>query len=220
MNTAVDLTMVGFGLAGILWLGFLWLGSRLQIDRRKRTACLALGAAAVLLLFVPVAGMPLWSWAFGFCPNPSLPLLGLVVAGLCRHLGGIAVFTRVEWRQAWLFGALAGTVLYLHPFWSPADLYHWGWRDEIAGWVIAGLAVLFFVGGSRAGVLFIVALVGFEAEALESHNGWDYVVDPFYWLAGCGVLLTNAAGWWSERRRQAGSGRVAAVGVPKMRSLR
>jgi hypothetical protein len=187
MNGGIDPVFYGLVCGATLWLGLLWAGARFRIGRRGLALKLVYGVVTVLLLFVPFGGLPLWNWAFSFCPNPSLPMLGIVCAGLWQHLCGVAVFKPADWRALLGFGAVAGTVLYLHPGFMPAlDLYYWGWNHETVVWSVAALALVALVNGNRAGVLFLAALIAYEAEALESQNGWDYVVDPFYWLLSLG----------------------------------
>lgn len=203
MSNAIDPFLYGLVCAATLWLVLLWVASCFRAARPGWIVKLALGAATVPLLFWPATGLPLWKWGFSFCPNPSLPLLGLVCGALWQRLFGVVAFTVDDWRAAWVFGAVAGCALYLPPLgFGTADLYYWGWHHSLAVWVMAGSAVFFLCWGNRLGVLFATALVAYELQALDSHNGWDYVVDPFYWLISSSVLLTRAAGSWLERRRR------------------
>ncbi|HEY0945732.1 MAG TPA: hypothetical protein VGD81_10705 [Opitutaceae bacterium] len=203
MSDTLDPVLYGLVCTATLWLALLWAAARLQAAAAGWIMKLVLGAATVPLLFWPATGLPLWKWVFGFCPNPSLPLLGLVCGALWQRLFGVVVFTTGDFRAAWVFGAVAGCVLYLPPLGlGTADLYYWGWHHSLAVWVIAGCAVLFLCWGNRLGVLFAAALVAYELQALDSPNGWDYVIDPFYWLISSSVLLARAAGAWRKRRRQ------------------
>lgn len=200
-------------LAATLWFALLWASSRLQVRGCNRRVNLGFGIATVLLLFLPVDGVQLWNWAFSFCPNPSLPLLGMVCAGLWQRLFGIAVFKSADWQATWIFGALAGTVLYLHPMMvGSLDLYYWGWDREGAAWCLAALAVGFLVCGNRHGVLLLAALIAFAMDALESANCWDYVIDPFYWLISVAVCATRLAwGLVAQWRRAASQPTRAAL---------
>lgn len=192
MNGGIDPVFYGLVCGATLWLALLWAGTSWRVARRHRTVQAGCAAATVLLLFVPCGGMPLWNWAFSFCPNPSLPMLGMVCAALWARLGGVAVFKPADWRLLIGFGAVAGTVLYLHPFArSGFDLYYWGWHHEVAVWTMAALALTALAFGNRAGVLFLAALIAYELQALESHNGWDYLVDPILWLVCLGLTLVH-----------------------------
>ena len=201
MNGGIDPVFYGVVCGVTLWLALLWLGERVGIRRRGRGPKLAFGAATVLLLFVPCSGgLPLWNWVFSFCPNPSLPMLGVVSAALWQRLGGMAVLRREDWRAVFVFGAAAGTILYLQPLLLPGfDLYYWGWHHAVAVWGLAALALTALAAGNRSGVLLLAALIGYEVEALESHNAWDYAVDPFFWLTSLGVLGWQAAARLRDR---------------------
>ncbi len=187
-------TFYAMMLVATLWLALLWLSARLRPGARRGPLRLALGAAAMVLLFLPVGEVRLWSWAFGFCPNPSMLLLGVICAGLWQRLFGLEVLKPADWTAVWRFAALAGTTLYLQPLVAGRlDLYYWGWEHGVAAWALAGLAVAFLAVGNRLGVLLLAALTGYSFDALESVNAWDYVVDPFAWLLSLGVLATRAA---------------------------
>lgn len=191
-------------LMAMIWFVGLWVSVRLRGRGCTRPVNLSFGVAAVLILLLPVGGMQLWSLAFSFCPNPSLPLLGMVCAGLWQRLFGVVVFKPADWRATWLFGAIAGSALYLHPMLlGSLDLYYWGWDRESAAWCLAALAVVYLACGNRHGVLLLAALIAFAVDALESANCWDYVIDPFYWMIG--AVATIARGvrgswtWWRGR---------------------
>lgn len=189
-----------------LWFAGVWLGMRLRGRGCSRGVNLGFGIAAVLILFLPVSGVRLWSVAFSFCPNPSLPLLGMVCAGLWQRLFGVVVFRPADWRTTWRFGAIAGCALYLHPMvFGSLDLYYWGWDRVGAAWALAALAVIFLAAGNRLGVLLLAALIAFALDALESANCWDYVIDPFYWMIGVVVTgvrsVREALARWRTRLR-------------------
>jgi hypothetical protein len=174
-----------------LWLVLLWMVARLGLTRFALLIKVVCGLATPLLLFLPVGGLPLWSSAFSFFPNPSLPALGVVSAALCRSLCGVTILKPADWRATWMFGAITGSVLYLHPiFFRSLDLYYWGWDRAGAAWALAALAGIFLAGGNRLGVLLLGALIAYSVDALESANCWDYLIDPLYWLISLGVTVS------------------------------
>ncbi|MDP3070192.1 MAG: hypothetical protein Q8N18_07885 [Opitutaceae bacterium] len=192
-------------LVALLWLVLMWLGARLRPQGCPRVLNLAFGVVAALLLFVPVDGLRMANWVFGFCPNPSLPLIGVVCAGIWQRLGGLTVLRLADWTAAWIFGAVAGSALYLHPMvLGSLDLYFWGWDRAGAAWGLAALAIMFLAAGNRFGVLLLAALIGFACHALESSNAWDYAIDPIFWFVSMGALAWRAVHRHRERR-----GRVA-----------
>jgi hypothetical protein len=197
-----------------LWLALLWC-ARFTPSRRARIVKVLIGVTLVWMLFVPFGGLPLWSRAFSFHPNPSLPSLGIVCAALWQRLLGIAVFKPGDWRAAWWFGVVGGSLLYLNPvIFGSVDLYFWGWDRETAVWSLTAGAVAMLTIGSRLGVLLLAALLAYSVNALESQNCWDYIMDPFYWLIAMAVLgkraFACALGSW---RNDASTGRNRAQGT-------
>lgn len=158
---------------------------------RTRRVKLLAGVAVAGLGFVPIGGLPLWSRVFSFYPNPSLPMLGLVCAALGQRFLGLELLARADWRATWIFGAVTGTILYLHSMtFGAIDLYYWGWERDSAAWVLAAVTTGFLARGNRFGLVLLAALMAYAVGALESENCWDYVMDPFYWLFSLGATAT------------------------------
>ncbi len=193
-----------------VWLGLLGLRTKVRrVLRRDRghppagsaaptveamAAKLGLGAIAALIALVPAGGLPLWKWAFSFCPNPSLPLLAAICAALAPRLFRVTLFGPADWRAAWRCGAIVGTVLYLQPFCLPGfDLYYWGSHPHVVAWTLALAALGFLGAGLRFGVVFLLALAAYAGRLLESHNGWEYTMDPFYWMISVGLVALHGA---------------------------
>lgn len=193
MNTVIVPWFHGVAVALLVWWFLLRLSAWQrgpQIDWRITTMA---GVAAVALCLAPVGGVPWMRWVFGIWANPSLPLLGWVAAAVARQGFGRVLLSETERTSLAVFGAFAGTVLYLHTYFpGVADLYAFGWDPRVALGGIATLAVAFLARGSRVGVFFLLALIGFGLGALESTNAWDYVVDPVFWFASL-ILLGKQA---------------------------
>ena len=183
MNSPLIPPFYGVACLVALWLMILWLVARSSPRELSRREKLVVGLSTMVVLVVPVGGLPVWAWAFSICPNPSMPLLGLICVALWPRLGGVRLFKAADWRATWAFGAVAGTVLYFQPVYlSGSDFYFWGWHHQAAILVLAGTAGLFLACGSRLGLLLLVALLAYEFQGLESRNAWDYVIDPVFWL--------------------------------------
>ncbi|HRE83173.1 MAG TPA: hypothetical protein PLN52_19165 [Opitutaceae bacterium] len=199
-------------LIALIWLGLLYAVSGRRRGRRPVSVLQkwGLGLVAAGSVFVLVKGLPLWTMVFSFYPNPSLPLMCLVMIALWKQLTGHTLFRAEEWRAAWIFGAVAGTTLYLHSFlYGPVDLYFFGWDSEPVVACTVGFGLVFLANGNRFGILFIVALLAFGIDTLESANGWDYLIDPAYWMVGLGITATKGTGWllrrWRSRNKESGS---------------
>jgi hypothetical protein len=196
----------------MLWLATLWLGARLKMKRRSRRVNALLAVMTVLMLFLPFGGVPLWNRAFSFYPNPSLPMLGIVCAALWQRVFRLVVFKPVDWQATWIFGAVVGTALYLHPLlFGAVDLYFWGWERVSATVCLASLAVTLLAYGNRLGVLFLAALIAYAVDALESRNCWDYIMDPFFWFISVGVLGLRALEWMARRIRRSAAPECAVA---------
>lgn len=177
------------------WLLLIGLGRRLRLARGGWLGHAALVIVPLVMLLVPFKGLPLWSWAYGVFPNPSIPLIGLLLARTIKHLFDLALYERADWRATWIFGAVLGTVIYpASMLGGEVDLYYWGWDVVATGWTMAGAACAFIAFGNRFGVVLLCALGAFVLSGLESSNGWDYVVDPVYWLASVAVLVRLGVG--------------------------
>lgn len=172
----------------LLWAGLAAVARRWAPVGSSCRGRLLLGFAAAGFAFVPLGGVPLWVRAFSFHSNPSLPLLGLGVVAWGRVVLDRDWFGREDWFAVWGFGAVAGTVLYVHPLVATTmDVYFWGWERGLAACVLGALSVLALAGGLRAGLLLVAALGALGLDALESRNAWDYVIDPFYWVLSLGM---------------------------------
>jgi hypothetical protein len=205
MTRGIEPILCGLVSGAAVCLGLLWTRARFVAGRQQGIVKVAYAMVTALAMFVPVNGVPLWNWVFSLCPNPSLPMVGLVGAALAQRLGGVRLLQPAEWRTVWIFGAVAGTVLYLHPLLpGSTDPYYWGWHHTVSVGAMAGLALVAFAGGNRAGFFPLAAMMAYELRALESPNGWDYLVDPFYWMLSLGFGAAHLARavrvWWAQPR--------------------
>jgi hypothetical protein len=154
-------------------------------------------------MLVPLKDLQLWNWVFSYYPNPSLPILGLLIAQRSPRFLGVTIFQSADWWATWIFGAVVGSLVYLQPliFGRGIDFHYWGWHSNYAAAALALTAIVFLARGNRFGVLLVAALVAFALGALESSNCWDYVIDPIYWLASVVVIVRRGAiAWWTKRR--------------------
>lgn len=174
-------SLLAFATLWLIVLKLLVRFSRLPTGLRNNSL---LAVAAFLLLLVPVGNLPVWRWLFSLYPNPCLPMLGLLVAQHGPRFLGIRLFEETDWNATWRFGAIVGTVVFLHPvLLGGIDFYYWGWNVKLAAWLIAAVAITFLALGNHFGLLLAGSLVVFLMGGLESKNGWDYVIDPIFWIA-------------------------------------
>jgi len=157
---------------------------------------LAVASAALVLCLFPFFGHPLRHWLSGLTPNVSVTLLALLVVSIAQRAGLMKLFGRREWRAAFGFGAVASVFLYasalgLGP--RNFDSYSLGWP-----WLEWWTSLLFFAAvasvsaaliwrGNLFGWIPVLASAVYLLRWQESHNFWDYLIDPLYAVAS---LLT------------------------------
>jgi len=186
-----------------VWLMLLGFGGRFMPLPTSVALRLAVAAAAAGVMLVPIKDLQLWNWVFSYYPNPSLPILGLLIAQRSPRFLGVTIFQSADWWATWIFGAVVGSLVYLQPliFGRGFDFHYWGWHSNYAAAALTLTAIMFLARGNRFGVLLVAALVAFALGALESTNCWDYVVDPIYWLASVVVIVRRGAiAGWARRR--------------------
>jgi len=118
-----------------------------------------------------------------------VPLFVLLLASLVERAGGPAVFRRREWHTAWVFGTTSALLLYPSALglglpWFDSYALGWPWLDwkmslVLFGAVALAAAVLLWR-GNRFGWIPALASATYLARLQESHNFWDYLVDPLY----------------------------------------
>lgn len=147
-------------------------------------------------------------WSAGLSANFSVTMAVLLAVAIGDRACGARIFRAREWRAAWIFGALAALVLYpsalglgLRNF----DTYAlgWPWLEWVRSlWLFAPVAAAagFLVRrGNRFGWILALAAVAYLLRVQESHNFWDYLLDPLY--AVVSLLATAGMVVRSLRRR-------------------
>jgi hypothetical protein len=167
------------------------------------------GAGLVFCSFAivatPVGGMPLARGLAGVVDHWSVPSAALLAAACLRRLFGIDLLQRKDRQAAWLFGALAGLLLYpLALGWGPLDPYSLGWHFGPLFVAIAVLASVLIWRRNRFGLVLVLAIAAWHLRAAESGNYWDCLIDPFYFLVSAGALGCWA--WHACVKRSKGPG--------------
>ena len=121
--------------------------------------------------------------------------MALLTSACVQQFFGIELLQRKDRQVAWLFGALAGFLLYpLALGLGPFDPYSLGWHFGMLFASVAALASVFILRGNRFGVVLVLAIAAWHLRAVESGNYWECLVDPFYFLVSVGAL-----GLWAWR---------------------
>jgi len=168
----------------LLWSVLLWLdavvGSR-QVPPRPVRGWM-LGGFAVGAAVLPLGEFTLWRWLLSVHANPSVVLVGFLLAFVVARLGGRPWLSVRDRRTAYALGAVAGTVLYgsATGFLVP-DLYASAWEGRTVVIGVGVVALALIAAGNRTGILLAAALAGQVLDLIESNNTWDYVIDPMFW---------------------------------------
>lgn len=160
--------------------------------------CLALALVSSAVVLAPVDGLPLGRWLAGIMDHWSVPLLALLVSAVGRRYLGTELLRQADRQAAWVFGAVAGAVLYpLALGWGSIDPFGLGWHF---GPLFAGMTLLTCIllwRSNRFGVVLVIAIAAWHLGVPESGNYWDCLLDPVYFVASLGALvlgLVRAAG--------------------------
>ena len=178
-----------------LFVLFLWI---IQRCRAGWIWFLVSACCAGVLSVIPFFGHPPRFWLSALAPNMSVPLLVLLVVSVLHRASGVALLRPREWKNAWIFGAVASLALYpsalglgLRNF----DAYSlgWPWLQWLPSLALFGgvalVAGLLIGCGSRFGWILVVAAGAYLLRLQESNNFWDYLLDPVY---GATSLLAAA----------------------------
>jgi len=168
------------------------------IPFRRMIAALLIAAGIVAF---PVQGIPLGRWAFGLTGNLSVVFTCLLAVGLARASGLHGGFGRRDFAAAWIFGVVAGLLLYPMSLGLGCfDPYALGWNS----WELPVLTAIFTLGlfllGNRFAWLLLAAMTARGLGLLESTNYWDYLVDPVYFFASAiGITVQAIVPWGLSR---------------------
>jgi hypothetical protein len=183
---------------GLLLGGALREAQRLAGNRGPRW----LPSIAVLVVFVPMEGLPAGRWLHGVTATFSIPMAALLTHAVVSPLLRRPILNARAERQIWIFGTVVGLCLYPAALgWGAIDPYAWGWRDwGLSAWLALPTALLLWQ-GNRLGYVLLAAAAAWQVGILESNNAWDYVVDPLFALLGWIKVLPALIKYLAAGRR-------------------
>jgi len=162
--------------------------------------CLGLTAVALVILALPLEGLPLARWLAGVVDHWSIPLLTLLATTVAEKFFGVELLRRADRQAAWVFGAAAGATLYPLALGLGAfDPYSLGWHFGPLFAFVGMVAVILLWQRNRFGMVLFLAVGAWALRLPESGNYWDCLVDPFYSLVSLGVLGSKLWRGWSSR---------------------
>ena len=156
---------------------------------KKPGWCVVLVLFSVAIVATPLSGMPLARWLAGVVDHWSVPSTTLLASACIQQFFGFDLLQHKDRRAAWMFGALAGLLLFpLALGLGPFDPYSLGWHFGMLFVSVAVLSSVLILRGNRFGVVLVLAIAGWHLQAVESGNYWDCLIDPFYFLISAGAL--------------------------------
>jgi hypothetical protein len=151
---------------------------------------------SLALVATPLSGMPLARWLAGVVDHWSVPSTALLASACIQRFFGFDLLQRKDRQAAWLFGALAGLLLYpLALGLGPFDPYSLGWHFGILFASVAVLTSVLLLRGNRFGIVLVLAIAAWHLRAVESGNYWDCLVDPFYFVVSARVRERRPQPW-------------------------
>jgi hypothetical protein len=177
---------------------------------KKLGWCAGLVLFSLAIVATPLSGMPLARWLAGVVDHWSVPSTALLASACIQRFFGFDLLQHKDRQAAWLFGALAGLLLYpLALGLGPFDPYSLGWHFGMLFASVAVLASLLILRGNRFGVVLVLAIAAWHLGAVESGNYWDCLIDPFYFLVSAGALGSRV--WRACANGSRGLRRLATV---------
>jgi len=141
------------------------------------------GVSAVLLalcLFLPLHGLSLAQWLRSVIGDSSILTLLVLSNILLQRLFSRQLLQPAS-RQFLLMGiVVTGVILYpLALGWGSVDPYQWGYTAQWMGLLLILISLVLWLRGMHdLAVVLLLPLLAFNMQLLESHNLWDYFLDP------------------------------------------
>ena len=147
---------------------------------------------SVLIVVIPVGGLPLARWMISFNANFSIPLTAILFCKITENSFGVKLMDKNALLTCWIFSLTAGVILYpmalgLGRF----DPYQAGWGFSWLFVVLCGVTILLLIIKNRFAVVLMAAIFAYNLHLLESTNLWDYLVDPFMVVVSCIALISG-----------------------------
>jgi hypothetical protein len=166
-----------------------------------RTAAVAL---CLLVLLIPVDGLPIFGYYRGVVGEGSITLLLLLICMIISRLTAIRIIRPRDISAVACMLAVAGLLLYPSAMGLvPIGVYRLGYRPT--GLLIVLMALALWAWKSRrtaAALIVVLAVAAYDLHLLESDNLWDYLTDPLATLWAWGwALFMLCAGIWRRRHR-------------------
>jgi len=179
-------------------------GLTARLLARGAAARVAVAVACAVIVFVPIAGVPVGGYIRGVFGALSLPTLALLVSIALGPVGGVVLLGRREATAVLGTGAVLAVLLYPSAFgFLPADFYGLGYAPGGLAVLLLLITVgLYAAGRRRAALVYAAAAIAFHLRAFPSPNLWDYITDPYLPVAAVAALIVWPARAAWRRRTQ------------------
>lgn len=175
-------------------------------ERQAVTVRWSLLAMALFFALFPILDEPLVIYFRGLLGDLSLATWLLSLSALLGALTGRNWLTPNSRRYGYL--TIAMMALLLYPFalgWGQADTYRLGYDNPLFEWLLVALAGLALWRRCYFVALWLgLALGAYLLKLFESHNLWDYLIDPLVSLVALGhlcVWVARSVIEWSANRQ-------------------
>ena len=168
-----------------------WFGKTFS---KKWWLTVLLGIASIVVVIVPVGGLPLGRWLTGLNANFSIPLTVVLFDKVWQNARGKSLLgpERRTPLGFWIYGAVTGLALYpmalgLGPF----DPYALGWHFSFLFALFLVLTVFLLYRRNSLGIVLMLCILSYNLHILESRNLWDYFIDPIFAIVSIAALLRD-----------------------------
>lgn len=147
----------------------------------------------VILLLIPVNGMPIIYYLRGAFGDLSIFTICLLVAGLSNQYFKFTLLDKTSLNIFYYFIFFSGCLFYITSLGiGQFDPYSIGYLQTALPITLLAFSLInVFRNDYNLGVLLVLPVIAFYLEILESTNAWDYVLDPFLWLYAGGISIGN-----------------------------
>ena len=187
-------------ITGFLGAALLLAGAACLIPSRSATVRAGYVLAAAASALVPVQGTLIAEYLRGALGDLSIVTQALLAVGIAQHIAGRVFIARRE--RAAIMATVVLGALFLYPAalgLTYLDPYALGYGSA---WLVGALLVVALAAWQLrfewAVALLLVAVAARLADALESRNLWDYLLDPLLalyallWLIRAGLQSWHA----------------------------
>ena len=155
---------------------------------------ITLASSSLVMVILPISGLPVGRWLISLYPNPSIPLTALLLSRVLKRAFQLNLLDMKAIQTCRFFSLLAGAGLYPMALGAGAfDPYGAGWHFSWLFFLLLLITLVLLFLKNRFSVVLLATIMAFDLHLLESNNLWDYLVDPILILVAIVALTVQAA---------------------------